>query len=237
MAVFEIVEGKPGQGKSLYHARLIRKLIKRNKKWFDKSGICRVVYSNIKLSPEFEKKCLYKGKNFLKYWDTVHQITELRDVDLLWDEIATELDSRNYANLTEDLKRFLSQYRKRGVDIYANTQDFSMIDARARLMITRVASLTKLVGSRDPSTTRPPIKYVWGLVIVREVENIMAEDPHNKKYSLIPSFFFIDREDVELYDTTQDIPASPPVPRKRYARDVLYYGGHKDGERTTEYTK
>jgi hypothetical protein len=237
MATFEIVEGKPGQGKSLYHARLARKLLKRNKKWFDKSGIVRKIYSNIKFTEAFEKEALYNGHNFLEYWNTTHEICNLRDVDLLWDEIATELDSRNYANLTEDLKRFLSQYRKRGVDIYANTQDFSMIDARARLMITSVATLHKIIGSRDPSPTRPPVKRIWGLVMVRYFENIISDDPHEKKYTLVPSFFFIDKEDVEIYDTTQDIPASPPIPRRRFAREVHFIGGQKDGIVTTEYTR
>jgi len=163
MATFEIIEGKPGQGKSLYTARLARKLLKRNKKWREKSGIVRPIVSNIRFSDTFEKE----GEGFLKYWSSIGEVTKLTNVDLLWDEIATELDSRNFQNLSEEVKRFLSQYRKRGVDIYANTQDFSMIDMRARLMVTRVASLWKMVGSRDPSPTKPPVKRIWGLVRVR----------------------------------------------------------------------
>jgi len=214
MATFEIIEGKPGQGKSLYTARLAKRLIARNKKLFAKHGVFRQVISNIKFSPWFEEE----AGDFLAYWNSTADIVKMRNVDLLWDEIATELDSRNFANLSEELKRFLSQYRKRGVDIYANTQDFSMIDARARLMITRVASLTKLFGSSDPSATKPKIKRIWGLVIVRDLENILADDPTNKKYSLFFSFFFIEKEDISIYDTTQDIPLSPPLPLRREVR-------------------
>jgi hypothetical protein len=218
MATFEIIEGKPGQGKSLYTARLARKLLKRNKKWFEKTGILRPIYSNIKFSEDFEME----GNNFIRYWSNVDEITKITDSDLLWDEIATELDSRNFTNLSDELKRFLSQYRKRGVDIYANTQDFSMIDMRARLMVTRVATLGKLLGSRDPSPTKPDVKYIWGLVVIREVEDILTDDPHNKKYSLVPTFFFINREDVEIYDTTQDIPLSPPIPYRHVMRKCQY---------------
>ena len=158
----------------------------------------------------------------------------MKDADLVWDEIATELDARNFANLSEDIKRFLSQYRKRGIDIYANTQDFSMIDARARLMVTRVASLNKVIGSRDPSSTKPAIKYIWGLVMIREVESILADDPHNKRYIGIPSFFLIDREDVKIYDTRQDIPQSPPLALRHIFRKCEF---HSDEKHHCTFTK
>jgi len=233
MAHFEIIEGKPGQGKSLYTARKARQLLKRNRKWFEKSGVKRKIASNIKFSERFENEC----GDFLIYWSSVEEITKFHDVDLLWDEIATELDSRNFANLSEELKRFLSQYRKRGVDIYANTQDFSMIDMRARLMVTRVASLLKVIGSRDPSPTKPDVKYIWGLVLVRDVIDILAEDAHNKKYEMIPSMFLIEREDIELYDTRQDIPISPPLPLRHVERVCVHHDdpGHKCTYRKVEH--
>jgi len=220
MAYFEIIEGKPGQGKSLYTAMNVRRLLTRNKKWHAKTGILRPIVSNIKFSPQFEKE----AGRFLEYWSTVHEITKLKDCDLIWDEIATEVDSRNFANLSAEVKRFLSQYRKRGVDIYANTQDFSMIDMRARLMVTHVSTLTKVIGSRDPSTTKPPVKYIWGLVLQRELVDILSDDPHNKRYSLIPSIFFIEREYINMYDTRQDIPASPPLPFTHIERKCDHVG-------------
>lgn len=232
MATFEIIEGKPGQGKSLYTARLARSLIKRNKKYYSKSGVKRKVYSNIKFSEKFEQE----SEGFLAYWSSTEEITKLKDCDLLWDEIATELDSRSFANLSEALKRFLSQYRKRGVDIYANTQDFSMIDMRARLMVTRVATLWKVVGSGDPSATKPVIKRIWGLVVVSEVQEILNDTPHKKKYSFFGhSFFLIDREDIEIYDTRQDIPLSPPLPIKKVFTEIQFIGGDKDGASDHKY--
>jgi hypothetical protein len=214
MAIFEIIEGKPGQGKSLYTARLARKLVKRNKKFFDRTGLKRQIFSNIKFSKDFENE----AEGYISYWSNIDEITKIKHADLLWDEVATELDSRNFANLSEELKRFLSQYRKRGVDIYANTQDFSMIDMRARLMVTRVATLSKIIGSRDPTSTKPPVKNIWGLIVIREVLEILTDDPHNKKYSMFPSFFFINKEDIEIYDTSQDIPISPPLPYRHIVR-------------------
>jgi len=217
MATFEIVEGSPGQGKSLYTAKLARKILQRNLKAREKYGITRLLYSNIRFADSFYEE----WKAFIRYWKTPTELIQIQDADVLWDEIATELDSRNFANLPDELKIFLSQYRKRGVDIYANTQDFSMVDARARLMVTRVATLTKLVGSPDPTPTKPPIKRIWGLIAVREVENFKETNPDKKVYGYIPTFFFIDREDIEIYDTRQAIEAGKlPVRRLRREEQI-----------------
>jgi len=220
MATFEIVEGPPGQGKSLFTARLTERLLKRNRKWAKAGNAKRVVWSNLKFSPEFEAE--YEG--LIEYWTDSDELVKLRDCDIIWDEIATELDSRNWPNLSTEMKRFLSQYRKRGVDIYANTQDFSMIDARARLMISNVKTLTKLIGSRDISTTKPAPKYIWGVVLIRDVENYRETSPEKKRYGFIPSFFFISRELVSIYDTTQDIAQGREPRLKHRTRYCEHYG-------------
>jgi hypothetical protein len=264
MATFEITEGAPGQGKSLYTAKKALDILKRNKKWHEKqkkewegkhsaweSTMLRVqktmpqdkwaqwhennpepilpphreIWSNLKFSEQFEKE----WDGFIKYWVDSTVLITLHDVDIIWDEIATELDSRNFANLSIEMKRFLSQYRKRGIDIYANTQDFSMIDARARLMISGVRTLTKIMGSRDISTTKPKPKHIWGIVVIREVENYRETDPEKKKYSILFDLLFIDKEKIDIYDTRQDIPLGEAAPLKHIVRHCEYFGmlGHK----------
>jgi len=221
MATFVITEGPPGQGKSLDQAATAEWLAGRNAKWHAKGNLLREIWSNQKFSGSFERR--YEG--YIHYWTDPAALCKLRNVDILWDEIATELDSRNFANLSTEMKRFLSQYRKRGIDIYANTQDFSMIDMRARLMISKVNTLKKLCGSRDISTTKPNPRFIWGLVMRREVLNYRETDPEKKKYAIIPSFFFIEKRLVEMYDTTQDIPAGKPAPLKHI---VSFCEHHKD---------
>lgn len=211
MATFEITEGAPGQGKSLYTAALTRRVLRRNEKWFQRTGIRREVWSNMKFSEDFENE----WPGWIKYWADSSVLVQLKDVDIIWDEIATELDARNFMNLSVELKRFLSQYRKRGIDIYANTQDFSMIDARARLMISHVRTLTKIIGSQDISTTKPPPKYIWGLVMIRDVTNFRETEPDKKRYEMIPSFMLIERDIVNIYDTRQDIKLGE-LPRLRH---------------------
>jgi len=227
MAHFEITEGRPGQGKSLYTAQLVKKLIARNRKWYEKQIKLytedsknfekpekRKVLSNIKFSQEFEEL----NKDYIDYWLDPEQITNARDVDIIWDEIATHLDSRRYALLSDDLTMFLSQYRKNGVDIYANTQDFSMVDARARLMITKVRTMLKIIGSSDPSPTKPKIKHIWGWIWVRDVLNYTETDIEKKKYSMFPSFLFITKELISMYDTRQKIGKGNPAPFRHVTR-------------------
>jgi len=222
MATFEVVEGPPGQGKSSYAARKTKSLLARNKRWFKRSGKKRPVAANIKYAEEFEEK----NSGWIVYWSNLYELVQLRDCDIIWDEIATELDARNWPTLAPEVKRFLSQYRKRGVDIYANTQDFSMVDVRARLMITSVKTLNKIIGSPDISTTKPPPKVVWGIVWIRRVLNYREVDPEKKKYDILDflNFMWINKELTAIYDTRQDIPASPPLPYRHEERICEKHG-------------
>jgi len=230
MATFEITEGAPGQGKSLYTAALTERILRRNRRWELRGNPRRKVWSNLKFSEAFEAK----WSGYIEYWTDANTLVNLRDCDIVWDEIATELDSRNWVNLSVEMKRFLSQYRKRGIDIYANTQDFSMIDQRARLMISRVRTLNKLLGSSDISTTKPPPKYIWGVVIIRDVENFRETSPDKKKYGFIPSLMFITRELVSIYDTRQDIKLGDPMPLKH---KVVYCEHYHDPQHPCKFCK
>jgi len=222
MAEFTVTEGPPGTGKSLDASRTARKLWLRNKKWAEAGNPVRKIYSNIKWSESFEKEM----GEFCAYWSDLRELCQLRDVDIIWDEIANELDSRNWTNLTMEVKRMLSQHRKRGLDIYGNTQDFEMVDKRARLMFTSVYRMAKLIGSGDPSATKPKIKFVWGVIIKRELENFRStSDMQSRKYGAIPSdIFFIEQELIDMYDTTQDVPIGKQPPLSHLERVCELHG-------------
>jgi len=244
MAVFEIIEGQPGNGKSLYTARVARKLVDRNRRWFEKSGSIRLIYSNLKFSHEFEDyatitireeidgKWVSQKICLIRYWNNVDEVSKLRDCDLIWDEIATEMDSRTFTSLSDEVKRFLSQYDKRGIEIYANTQDYSLVDLRARMFVTRVATMTKIIGSPRPSPTKPPLKRIWGLILVRDVAEWKATDPSKKQYDMIPGFFFINENDVKIYDTRQAIEATT-LPIKKLRKQIAVCD--EDGYKKTTY--
>lgn len=216
MAVFEIFEGRPGQGKSLYLARKVRTLLKRNKKFYEETGRMRYIYCNFRLSETFRDTSLVElspetteltgesQAHLIQYWDSVSDLVNLRDVDVLWDEIANELDSRNFADLSLPVKKMLSHHRKRGIEIYANTQDFSMVDLRVRLMTSNLSKMVKVCGSPDPSATRPEIKKIWGVIFSYRVLEVSPADPHEKDFSPFPSVFFIRKSDTDIYSTTEE---------------------------------
>ena len=221
MAFFEIIEGRPGQGKSLFTAFTALRILKRNKKWHETLGRPkRILWSNIKFNSAVESE--YAG--YIKYWVDIDVITQIKDSDVIIDEIAVFLDSRLFASLSSGMKRLLSQYRKRGLDIYANTQDIGMVDINARRVISGARTASKIIGSPDPSATKPNIKRIWGVIMLRDITNFAETNPEKKKYGIIPEFLFITRELVEMYDTTQDIGAGE-LPKLKH---VIQYCEHYD---------
>jgi len=225
--MIKIVTGLPGSGKSYYTAQESVDLLYRNKKWFDKSmqmwekGLLlnengdvsekpkrRRVVSNLKLSTEVENEFGYgTQETFLDYWVDPEEITKLRDVDLIWEEMGAVLDSRMWESLPLELRRFLQQHRHRGVSIYGNCQEFNDIDTAVRRLTEELIYLRKIIGSRDPSPTAPPVKFIWGLIVELVLDPRSYEE--DKKFATgkweFGGFDFITRKVVSLYDMRNDI--------------------------------
>jgi len=196
-----IYTGLPGSGKSLRTAKEILKVLKRNFGYWKKSGIKRELWSNIKISPALEEQ--YEG--FIKYWEDPEMLVKLRDVDIVWDEIATYLDSTQYANTPLELKRWLQQHRKYGIDIYGNTQDFLMVDIAMRRLTNEVWYCRKMLGSRDKSATRPEVEKPWGLILIRELDSdSFASDKTEYRFSGW-EFLTIRKKYTDAFDTQQEI--------------------------------
>jgi len=221
MATFEITEGAPGQGKSLYTARTARKILLRNIRWEHAGNPRRKIYSNMKFSNDFEKE--FDG--YIEYWSDSSTLVKLHDCDIIWDEIATELDARNWPNLSIEMKRFLSQYRKRGIDIYGNAQDFLTIDPSVRRLTSELFSVYKVMGSRRPGENRPPVRWVWGLLLSRHVDPkslATINDENNLEYKGLPHVELIQKKVCAVFDTTQDFGQLkyPPLHHKEQKCDT-----------------
>lgn len=211
-----IYTGIPGAGKSLKSAEKAMSLLERNKKWYKKTGIPRILHSNIKFSPEVEE--YFHG--FIKYWTDPYDLVQVRDGDVIWDEIATYLDSTQWANVPLELKRWLQQHRKFGIEIYGNTQDFAMVDISMRRLTSDLYYMTKLIGSRDKSATAPPVKRVWGIIMVRELDpQEYKEDSKLNKAKGLPRFMFISKSLVNVFDTSQEIEMGKYPPLKHIERE------------------
>lgn len=207
--MIEIYTGLPGAGKSYKMAQVACELLYRNKKISKRYGIKRLLYSNIHFSAQIEKE--FDG--YIKYWAEPIELVDIRNADVLWDEIATHLDSTQWANMSLEIKRWLQQHRKFGVDVYGTTQDFAMIDKSMRRMTSDLFHLTKLIGSRDKSATKPPVKRIWAVVSVKRLDPTTYEEDNKVSLNVVPSFMLISKEGTQVFDTTQEIKTGeyPPL--------------------------
>lgn len=211
-----IFTGLPGSGKSLKLADTAIAILYRNRRWFEKTGVLRKLYTNLKLSEEVERE--FTGQ--IEYWTDLRQLTVLRDVDVLIDEVATYFDARLWETLSLEMRRWLAQHRKFGVEIYGTSQDFAQVDKAFRRLTSNLLYLTKLFGSADISPTRPSPKYVWGLSLVRELDPTVYDELKSKFASAgLPRFMLITRAKTKVFDTRAEVRLSQSLPLKHINRE------------------
>jgi len=194
----------------------------------------REIWSCMKLSEEFTDDFGgVGGRNqldgfMIHYYDSeeFHRVVPfLRDCDVFVDEIGAIIPADGWKDTPLETRRFFAQHRKRGIEIYANTQNFNMVDINAREMISHVYHAIKIMGSRDISATKPPPKYIWGLCVLLEVENFRTTGRGDSPtYTGFPDCLFIDRDLIEIYDTTEDIKGAGYAPFRHVLRKCEKHG-------------
>lgn len=216
-----IYSGLESSGKSLRLAKVVSDIAERNGKWMKKTGIARPIVSNIIFSKEFFDHVVLDLKIPITYWNNLDELIKYENADIIIDEVGTYFDSRLWSDLSLDVRRWLTQGAKTGIEIYGSAQDFAQVDLAFRRLVNHLYHITKLVGSPRPSATRPPVKYIWGLCSMRELNpREYKEDKKSfDKTAIFPSFFFIERIYCEIFDTTQKILRSKPQPYKHVERD------------------
>lgn len=201
--------GLPGSGKSLVNSKLFRRLLRRNMGWYKRTKQIRYVYSNIKVSEKWEKN--HPGAaQFVKYWDNPMDLIVLKDVDVIWDEIARHLDSRDWKDLNPKFKKWIQEHDKLGIEIYANSQSPMQVDVMFRRNCEQVYRVYKLFGSRRPSPTKLPVRFIWGLLLIRRLKRVSFgheedEEEYEPEFLSFPQFRWIDRRTCEFFDTRQQI--------------------------------
>jgi len=234
-----IFTGLPGSGKSAKLARTAVALLYRNKKWFERLTKLyerdpenfifwnekhklfvppqpRKLWTNLKLSQGVEEE--FEG--FIAYWTDLRQLTPLRDVDVLIDEVATYFDARLWETLSLEMRRWLAQHRKFGIEIYGTSQDFAQVDKAFRRLTSSLLYLTKLIGTRDISPTRPPPKFILVISLVRELDPTVYDEQKSKfGGGSFPSFMLITSEDVKIFDTRAEVALSSALPLKHIERE------------------
>jgi len=201
-----IYAGLESSGKSLKLAMVAVQLVYRNSKWFKESGTKRPIISNLKFSPEFSQFATELHVDLI-YWQNLDDLVKYDNCDVIIDEVGNYFDSRMWQDLSLDVRRWLTQGAKSGVEIYGSAQDFAQVDKSFRRLTNSLYEITKIVGSPRPSPTKPPVRRIWGVCLVRELDP-RAYNEDKKKFAsaiVIPTFFLIHRRFCEIFDTTQKI--------------------------------
>jgi len=217
-----IFSGLESSGKSLRLAMVACEIVKRNSRWLAISGKTRPIYSNMEFSPEFTKWATDEMAVPIRYWQNLDDLIKVADADVFIDEVGNYFDSRMWTDLSLDVRRWLTQGAKSGIEIYGSAQDFAQVDKAFRRLVNNLYHITKLFGSRRPSATKPPVRRVWGLCAMRELDPV-GYDEDKKKFASqglsIPAFFFIEKDFCDVFDTSQKILRSKPPLLKHIDRD------------------
>jgi len=211
-----IYAGLESSGKSYKLAMVVSELVYRNAKWFKKTGIIRPIAANMRFSESFTQ--FAKELNVpLQYWENLDDLVKFSNADIVIDEVGNYFDSRMWQDLSLDVRRWLTQGAKSGIEIFGSAQDFAQVDKSFRRLVNSLYEITKIIGSPRPSATRPPVKRIWGICFVRELDPKSYNEDKKKFASSfsLPSIMFLERKYCEIFDTTQKIKRSE-YPRLRH---------------------
>jgi len=224
-----VFTGLPGSGKSAKLARTAISLLYRNQRYYQKQmrkyekkpeafesvPQLRQLWTNLKLSAAVEAEF---GEQIV-YWTDLRQLTPLRDVDVLIDEVATYFDARLWETLSLEMRRWLAQHRKFGIEIYGTSQDFAQVDKAFRRLTSNLLYLRKLIGTRDLSPTRPPPKFILVVSLVQELDPTTYDEQKSKfANDGFPTFMLITGDDVKIFDTRAEVKLSHALPLKHIDR-------------------
>jgi len=214
-----IYSGLESSGKSLKLAMVATELVYRNSKWRKRSGKIRPIVSNMAFAQPFIDWAQSMGVP-LEYWQNLDDLIKRSDCDVLCDEVGTYFDSRMWADLSLDVRRWLAQGAKVGIEFYGAAQDFAQVDKSFRRLCNELYLVRKLIGSRRPSATKPPVKHVWGICMMSQLDPQGYKEDEKKFVgaSIIPSFFLIERKYCEIFNTNQKIERSLPPRMKHIER-------------------
>jgi len=211
--------GLEDSGKTLEMAIMAAECLYQNAKWIKQGLPPRAIVYNCPFSDKFLNECAAKGVP-TRHWKDVEELVDLKDCDLFIDEVGTYFDSRTFKDLPLDVRLWLAQASKLGVDIFGAAQDFAQVDISFRRLTTHLYQINKLVGSPRPRKTSPPVRFIWGVYTKRALDPVAYKEDTKKFASsgFVAWPHFIRREHCELYDTTKRIQKSLPPPFKHVAR-------------------
>jgi len=217
-----IYTGLESAGKSLKLAMVAHSLVERNQKYFNRTDIKRPIYSNQLFSHEFEVFASIRNVPII-YWKNLTELIGIEDADVIVDEVGNYFDARGWENLSLDVRRWLTQGAKSGVELYGSAQDFAQIDKAFRRLVNELYEVIKVVGSPRPSATRPTSKP-WGICWVLALNPREYNEDSKEVLSYFAGPFFIRQFYTDMFNTRQKITKSDPPPLLKEVRVCLEDG-------------
>lgn len=229
-----VYTGIESSGKSLQLSINAAEVLKRNRKWLRITGQPRTMAFNQPMAQHFVDEIKSAGITYLEYRD-LRDVLGLDNADIFIDEVIKYFPASGSNPLSREQLDFLTQGAKNGIHIYAASQDFSQVHKQFRLLVNEVWCVNKIIGSRRPMRTAPPVKKIWGLCMMRSVRpsSFKGDSATMESISVIPHFFLIRKVDTDRFDTTFKLPHTQ-LPLKVVRRqDIVGY----DDEGKVAYNK
>jgi len=212
--------GIESAGKSQLLAVLAVQVLNRNRRWAKKRKklglphVPRTMCFDSPMSKKYIEAVEESGHKYLFFKDFTDLLYD-NQMDVFIHEITKWFPQRGSEPLTPDQVEFLTQGAKEGNNIYFATQDFSMVHKQFRLLTNAIYIVKKIIGSDRPVASAPPVNRIWGLVLYWEADpsTFKGDSVSLERTGIFPRFYFINRADTELYDTSYRVRgvALPPV--------------------------
>jgi len=224
--------GVESSGKSLQLSVMAETVLQRNIKWAKVTGIPRTMYFNSPMSDWFIERIERNGIGY-KLYKNLDEILYTEECDIFMDEIIKFFPASGSSGLSQEQIHFITQGSKSGINLYGASQDFSQVHKQFRLLVNEVYVVTKIIGSRRPMKSSPPVKHIWGICWIRGVlPSSFKGDSITMESDGMPSIYFINRTDCERFDTSYKIPQSMLPTRKL---KIQRYICDEDGFQTKKY--
>lgn len=192
--------GDKGQGKSYMLSKQLVSNLYRNAHWHEKKGLPkRMIYvmNTLGLNPKFSEE----WKEYIVFFEHLDDIRNMREADVYVDDISMRLDSRGWEFLTQGARQWLYGSERFGCDFYFTAQKFSRVEITFRLLTDVVYLCTKTWGSPRPTSTKPIVKRVWGIINVLDVpKSIFQSDKFNQDEFGGGRMHWLSKKYTDVYD-------------------------------------
>jgi len=231
--------GEQSAGKSQLMAVHARTILDRNIFWIRKRqqlglpSIPRTMAFDSPMNPLFVKEIEKWGMKYI-HFRQLHEVMPLNEIDIFIHEIVSWFPQRGSEPLVPEQAEFLSQAEKEGIQIYFCCQDFSQVHKAFRMHVYELRLVIKVIGSPRPMRSAPPVKKIWGLVLSWELDprSFRGDNAGIERLSMWPSFYFINKEDTQLYDTSYRVRGLSLPPLKMIPQQVQYFDEKGEIEKT-----